>query len=194
MATAVLNDIVRRGDVHSFEDLRFRVNNRGNSPAPGHSRSPMTAYPTPPSYPAPGSYGQPYGAPPPGGAPYRSQNMTPQRNGAPPRPSGTGRCMSSRNLTSYMCWELICSADFKHSPFHEVIDTLSPLQDLPGKLAFTFSLLSSALTILMQSRQQKCHKIDIPSRQRSQSLHITPRDSDPTATCASTYTAAWLRQ
>lgn len=57
-------------------------------------------------------------------------------------------------------------ADFKPSPFYEVLQNLLPLQDLPGIFPRSFFFPKSTLTILIQ-RAQRCLKTDTLSNQLS---------------------------
>lgn len=71
-------------------------------------------------------------------------------------------------------------ADFKTSPFYEVLETVLPLQDLPGNKSFFFPFLKDTLTMLIQVQTQKCRKIATRFERSYDSTMQSPNNSNPT--------------
>lgn len=139
----VLNGIVSRGDVVQFEEFKRLAEMRGyHSLLGNHSTSTTNAYSSAGSH---------------------------QYNMAPNRTAGAGiyqnrlpadsRGMIANDVVSTT---LIEEVVFKSSPFYEILQTLLPLQDLPGKSSSTCVRSKSTLTILTQKPHQKCRKTATP--------------------------------
>ena len=129
MTSAVLDEIVTRGDPAALEEMRYRAQHKGQAPPRQTLDSPAN------------NYGSP-------AASYNAYNMSPAaaRGNAMATQIRlpTGRSCPRPSSTNCGCHLADDRVGFKSSPFYEISETVVPLTNLPGTVG-----LSSMMTALL---------------------------------------------
>lgn len=153
VVSVVVEDVIQRGDAAHWEDIRYRLNNQGHGRPQYGAGSPTNNSSSP------------------GGA-YSQYTMPSAKGNAPPtqnRHSTSGKCTFVQQHRVSLPETDTVRPDFKPSPFYEIVETVLPLQDLPGTYPEMLPFAKSTLTSLTQ-KAQKCRKTAIPPKPPSASL------------------------
>lgn len=114
----VLTDIVKRGDQTDFNDLNYRVAHHGQAPPPrSHTSGPVAGSS---NYQNTNAYH------------HNNQSMSHRPTLMAGRSAAASKCEASPSLVSHSSTADEISV-FKSSPFYDVLETIVPLEGLPGK-------------------------------------------------------------